>query len=99
MENKPHKKKFSGTVVSDKMDKTVVVKVETKIRHPLYTKYMKQTKKFKAHDENNQCQIGDLVEIIECRPISKDKKWRITEILKKGKETISSTNNEEKEQG
>lgn len=74
-----------GFVVSDKMDKTVVVKVEDFIRHPLYGKRVKRTKKFKAHDENNTCGIGDRVRIMETRPLSREKRWRLVEILEKAK--------------
>lgn len=74
-----------GVVSSDKMDKTIVVKVETFIRHPLYGKRVKRTKKFKAHDENNQCGIGDRVRIMETRPLSKDKRWRLVGIIEKAK--------------
>ncbi|HHT72877.1 MAG TPA: 30S ribosomal protein S17 [Firmicutes bacterium] len=74
-----------GTVVSDKMDKTVVVSVERVIRHPLYGKTMRQTVKFKAHDENNECSIGDRVRIMETRPLSKDKRWRVMEIVEKAR--------------
>ena len=72
-----------GNVVSDKMDKTVVVAVETFVTHPLYKKQMKKTTKFKAHDENNECEIGDVVKIMETRPLSKDKNWRLVNIVKK----------------
>lgn len=75
-----------GVVVSDKMDKTVVVAVETMVRHPLYKKTVRRTKKFKAHDENNSCRIGDVVRIMETRPLSKEKRWRVTEILKRAGE-------------
>ena len=74
-----------GTVTSDKMDKTIVVSIVDSIRHPLYKKIIKRTIKFKAHDENNECKIGDKVEIMETRPLSKDKRWRLTEILEKAK--------------
>ena len=74
-----------GKVVSNKMDKTVVVAVERKVQHELYKKGMKQTIKFKAHDENNECQIGDTVKIVETRPLSKDKCWRVVEILERQK--------------
>lgn len=74
-----------GTVVSDKMDKTVVVAIETFITHPLYKKQLKRTAKFKAHDENNECGIGDRVEIMETRPLSKDKRWRLVSIIEKAK--------------
>ena len=74
-----------GIVVSDKMDKIVVVKVEDRVQHPLYKKIIKRTVRFKAHDENNECGIGDRVEIMETRPLSKDKRWRVSEIIEKAK--------------
>jgi len=74
-----------GTVVSDKMDKTVVVAVKDKVRHPLYKKIVNRTVKFKAHDAENNCGIGDRVEIMETRPISKDKNWRVVTIIEKAK--------------
>lgn len=74
-----------GTVVSDKMDKTVVVAIQDNVRHPLYKKIIKRTVKFKAHDEQNACGIGDKVEIMETRPLSKDKRWRVTAIITKAK--------------
>ncbi|GCL67551.1 MULTISPECIES: 30S ribosomal protein S17 [Veillonella] len=74
-----------GKVVSDKMNKTVVVAVERKVPHALYNKPMVSTKRFKAHDENNECRIGDTVKIVETRPISKDKCWRVVEILERQK--------------
>ncbi len=74
-----------GNVVSDKMDKTVVVAVETFVTHPLYKKQIKKTTKFKAHDENNECGIGDVVKIMETRPLSKDKRWRVVNIVEKAK--------------
>ena len=74
-----------GKVVSDKMNKTVVVAVERKVPHALYNKPMVSTKRFKAHDENNQCRIGDTVKIVETRPLSKDKCWRVVEILERQK--------------
>ena len=74
-----------GIVVSDKMDKTIVVEVTRKVKHPLYKKYITRTKKFKAHDELNECGIGDKVEIIETRPISKDKCWRLEKIIERAK--------------
>ncbi len=79
------RKTKTGRVVSNKMDKTVVVIVETSKRHPLYKKIIRRTVKFKAHDDNNQCQPGDKVRIIETRPLSKDKRWRVAEIITKGK--------------
>ena len=74
-----------GTVVSDKMDKTIVVAVEDSYQHPLYKKTMKRTYKLKAHDENNACGIGDTVEVMETRPLSKDKRWRLINIIEKAK--------------
>ena len=74
-----------GTLVSDKMDKTVVVAIEDFVRHPLYGKAVKRTKKVKAHDENNECRIGDRIRIMETRPISKQKRWRLVEIVEKAK--------------
>ncbi len=74
-----------GVVVSDRMDKTVVVAVERLVKHPLYKKYIKQTSKFKAHDEENNCDIGDKVKIMETRPLSKTKRWRVIEIIEKVK--------------
>lgn len=74
----------TGKVVSDKMDKTIVVAVETYKKHKLYSKRMKATKKFKVHDENNQAKIGDIVKIAETRPLSKDKNWRLVEIVEEG---------------
>ena len=74
-----------GTVLSDKMDKTIVVAVEDSYQHPLYKKTMKRTYKLKAHDENNECGIGDTVEVVETRPLSKDKRWRLVRIIEKAK--------------
>ena len=74
-----------GMVVSDKMDKTVVVSIEDNVKHPLYKKIIKNTVKLKAHDENNQCGIGDRVLVMETRPLSKDKRWRVVEIIEKAK--------------
>ena len=74
-----------GTVVSDKMDKTIVVAVKDNVQHPLYKKILKRTVKFKAHDENNECRIGDRVMIMETRPLSKDKNWRLVKIIEKAK--------------
>lgn len=74
-----------GVVVSDKMDKTIVVAVEQKVKHPLYKKYIMRTKKLKAHDELNECGIGDKVMVIETRPLSKDKNWRLVNIIEKAK--------------
>ena len=74
-----------GQVVSDKMDKTIVVAVEDSVQHKLYKKIVKRTYKLKAHDENNECGIGDTVKVMECRPLSKDKRWRLVEIIEKAK--------------
>ena len=74
-----------GKVVSDKMDKTVVVIVEDRVAHPVYKKIIKRTYKLKAHDENNECGIGDTVRVMETRPLSKDKRWRLVEIIEKAK--------------
>ena len=74
-----------GKVVSNKMDKTIVVAMEDSVKHPLYNKFVKRTVKFKAHDENNECQIGDRVRIMETRPLSKEKRWRLVEIIEKAK--------------
>ncbi|HXF62032.1 MAG TPA: 30S ribosomal protein S17 [Caldilineaceae bacterium] len=78
------RKRLVGTVTSDKMDKTVVVTVERTTRHPLYGKVVKVSKKYKAHDENNEAKVGDVVRICECRPISKDKSFFVEEILQRG---------------
>ncbi|MBF7083500.1 30S ribosomal protein S17 [Desulfallas sp. Bu1-1] len=83
MSERKMRKTQTGTVVSDKMDKTVVVAVETLVRHPLYGRTIRRTKKYKAHDEENACNIGDRVKIMETRPLSKDKRWRVVEILRK----------------
>lgn len=80
-----NRKVRTGRVVSDKMDKTAVIAVETTVSHPLYAKKMKKTTKLKAHDENNECGIGDTVKIMETRPLSKDKRWRLVEIVQKAK--------------
>ncbi len=74
-----------GTVVSDKMDKTVVVAIKDNVKHPLYKKVIKNTYKLKAHDEKNECGIGDTVEVMETRPLSKDKRWRLVRIIEKAK--------------
>jgi small subunit ribosomal protein S17 len=79
------KKEFVGIVKSDKMNKTIVVAVETKTLHPLYKKYVTRTKKLKAHDENNDAKIGDRVRVVECRPLSKEKCWRLTAILERAR--------------
>ena len=83
MEERNLRKVMIGKVVSDKMDKTVVVAVETSVKHKVYNKIIKRTYKLKAHDEENKCQIGDIVKVMETRPLSKDKRWRVVEIVEK----------------
>lgn len=83
MAERNYRKVRVGTVVSDKMDKTIVVAIKYNVKHPLYGKIMKRTYKIKAHDENNTCQIGDKVRVMETRPISKDKRWRLVDIVEK----------------
>jgi small subunit ribosomal protein S17 len=85
MEERNFRKTRIGTVVSDKMDKTVVVAVRDSVRHPLYKKIIRRTVKFKAHDENNECREGDRVMIMETRPLSRDKHWRVVNIVEKAK--------------
>ena len=75
----------TGTVVSNKMDKTIVVAVENHVKHPLYGKIVKRTYKLKAHDEKNECNIGDTVRVVETRPLSKDKRWRLVQVIEKAK--------------
>lgn len=79
------RKTRTGKVVSDKMDKTVVVAIEDHVKHPLYGKIVKRTVKLKAHDENNECHVGDTVRVMETRPLSKDKRWRIVKIMERAK--------------
>ena len=79
------RKTRTGKVISDKMDKTIVVAVEDRVAHPLYKKIIKRTYKLKAHDENNECGVGDVVKVMETRPLSKDKRWRLVEIVEKAK--------------
>jgi small subunit ribosomal protein S17 len=81
MSERGHRKTQSGVVVSDKMDKTVVVKVDRLVKHQLYNKYIKRSVKYKVHDEKNMCKTGDHVQIIECRPLSKDKRWSLKQII------------------
>ena len=85
MEERNLRKTRTGKVVSDKMDKTIVVAVEDHVKHPLYKKIVKRTYKLKAHDENNECKIGDTVKVMKTRPLSKDKRWRLVEIMEKAK--------------
>ena len=77
------RKTMVGTVISDKMDKTIVVAVETRVKHPISKKTVKRTYKLKAHDEENSCQVGDIVRVMETRPLSKDKRWRLVEVVEK----------------
>lgn len=86
-----NKKKRVGYVISDKMDKTVIVAIETRMAHPRYRRVIRQISKFKAHDEENTCQTGDLVKIVESRPISKEKHWKVAEIISKKKSSNVTT--------
>ena len=85
MEERNLRKTRIGEVVSDRMDKTIVVAVRDNVRHPLYKKIVKRTYKLKAHDENNECKIGDTVKVMETRPLSKEKRWRLVEIIERAK--------------
>ena len=85
MEERNYRKTRIGEVVSDQMDKTIVVAIKENEKHPLYGKVMKRTYKLKAHDENNTCGIGDKVKVMETRPLSKDKRWRLVEVVEKAK--------------
>ena len=85
MSERNFRKQRTGVVVSDKMQKTVVVAIKSKVKHPLYGKTVNLTTKFKVHDENNECGVGDTVRIMETRPLSKDKRWRVVEIIEKAK--------------
>jgi len=85
MNERSFRKTMTGTVVSDKMDKTIVVAIEDRVKHPLYGKIVKRTYKLKAHDENNECNAGDKVRVMETRPLSKDKRWRLVEVIQKAK--------------
>ncbi|NLD59175.1 MAG: 30S ribosomal protein S17 [Clostridiales bacterium] len=84
-EARGNRKTRTGVVVSDKMDKTIVVEIRTRVKHPLYGKTLNRTTKLKAHDEDNACGVGDTVLVMETRPLSKDKRWRLVEILEKAK--------------
>lgn len=86
MAERGKRKVLYGKVVSDKMDKTVVVAVETLVRHPLYQRTIRRTNKFKAHDEENACRVGDKVKMMETRPLSKEKRWRVVEILERAEQ-------------
>ena len=85
MEERNLRKTRTGKVISNKMDKTIVVAVEDNVKHPLYNKIVKRTYKLKAHDEENTCNIGDIVKVMETKPISKDKRWRLVEVMEKAK--------------
>ena len=85
MADRTFRKTRVGKVVSDKMDKTIVVAIADSVQHPLYKKTIKRTYKLKAHDENNECRVGDTVEVMETRPLSKDKRWRLVEVIEKAK--------------
>ncbi len=85
MENRTFRKERSGVVISNKMDKSIVVMVERRIKHPMYGKFVKRSSKFMAHDQNNDCNIGDTVRIMETRPLSKNKCWRLVEIIERAK--------------
>ena len=85
MEERNLRKVRTGKVISNKMDKTIVVAIEEHVKHPLYNKVVKRTYKLKAHDENNECNIGDTVRVMETRPLSKDKRWRLVEIVERVK--------------
>ena len=84
-EARGNRKTRTGVVVSDKMDKTIVVEIRTRVKHPLYGKIMNRTTRLKAHDEENACGVGDRVMVMETRPLSKDKRWRLTQIIEKAK--------------
>ena len=85
MEERNLRKVRTGKVTSDKMDKTIVVAIEERVNHPLYNKVVKRTYKLKAHDEKNECKVGDTVRVMETRPLSKDKRWRLVEIVERAK--------------
>ena len=85
MADRTFRKTRVGKVVSDKMDKTIVVAIGDSVQHPLYKKIIKRTYKIKAHDENNECRVGDTVRVMETRPLSKDKRWRLVEVIEKAK--------------
>lgn len=85
MSDRAFRKTRVGKVVSDKMDKTIVVAIADSVQHPLYKKIIKRTYKLKAHDENNECRIGDTVRVMETRPLSRDKRWRLVEVIEKAK--------------
>ncbi len=82
-DNRGQRKLLKGVVVSNKMDKTIVVKVTRRVKHAMYKKYINRSQRYKAHDETNQCNVGDIVQIRECRPLSKDKRWRLASVITK----------------
>lgn len=83
MSDRGMRRTLTGTVISDRMEKSIIVQVKRKVKHPLYKKYVVQRKKYKAHDERNECSMGDMVLIRESRPLSKEKRWRVSQVLKK----------------
>ena len=85
MEKRALRKTRTGVIVSDKMDRSILVAIERKVAHPIYRKYFKKTTKLMAHDENNECKVGDIVKIMETRPLSKNKRWRLVEIIERVK--------------
>ncbi|MBU0559841.1 MAG: 30S ribosomal protein S17 [Bacteroidetes bacterium] len=85
MENRALRKTRLGVVIKNKMEKSILIAIERKVAHPIYKKYFKKTTKLMAHDEKNECSIGDLVKIMETRPLSKNKKWRVVEVIEKAK--------------
>ncbi len=85
MEKQGNRKSLQGVVVSNKMEKTIVVAVERSMKHPLYRKILRKTKRYKAHDEKNECQVGDTVRIMECRPLRKEKRFRVMQIMERAK--------------
>lgn len=91
VKTKPHRRVLVGTVLSDKMQKTLVVKVDRRVRHSLYKKYVLRSCKYKAHDEKNQAKVGDLVSIVESRPLSRDKRWALQSILRRASQTLDIT--------
>ena len=93
MNSRSLRKERSGTVVSERMEKTIVVSVERTVMHPKYKKYLKRRTRVKAHDETNQCHVGDRVRIVECRPLSRDKRWRVSEVLQRARITTGEQSN------
>ena len=93
MNTRSLRKERSGTVVSNRMEKTIVVSVERTVMHPKYKKYLKRRTRVKAHDETNQCHLGDRVRIVECRPLSRDKRWRVSEVLQRARVTTGEQSN------